>query len=114
MHSTLYELHLYDKGHDLKRKMIDEISYMMGVYNYNGLQTALHNFGLAFDTKHKSKHIDYLDKPFLYKDPVKKSLSEMTDEEIDVEIQKAILVEKEFMKNSRKPVTKYAKSRAKH
>lgn len=108
-HSTLNQLKLHDDAYELKQKILDEQMYIMSCYTYKALETALHNFGLIFDTKHKGKPIDFLDKPFLHKEPVKKALEDMTDEELDAEIQKAIMVEQEYMNKSKLPRTRISR-----
>jgi len=86
----------------MKKKMIDEYMYMMASYNFNALTIALYNFGLGFDAKHSRQPKNFLDKPFLY---VEKKLEDMTDEELDVEIRKAIQAEQQYMNRSKLPPT---------
>lgn len=107
-HSTLNALKLYDDAYLLKKEILDEQMYIMGCYTYHALETSLHNFGLIFDSKHTNHRIDYLDKPFLKKE-VKKDLDEMTDEELDAEIQKAIMAEQEYMNKSKLPKTRISR-----
>ena len=98
MHYTLSDLSYYDKAYEIKKKMVDEQNYMMGVYNYKALETAFYNFSLGFDTKHKKKKaMPYLKQPFLYKEEEK----EMTEEEIQEAIQKEIFKEEMWIRNSR-------------
>ena len=80
--------------------MIDEISYMMGVYNYKALEIALHNFGLLFDPKHTPKPEKYLESPFLLKE-TEKDIENMTEEELNKAIQREIEKEELWIKNSR-------------
>ena len=108
MHSTLVKLSLYDDAHALKQRMIDEYLYMMGCYNFRALDTAFHNFSLGFDTKHNHEPKGYLEKPFMHKEDIKKPLEEMTDEELDEEIMKAIQMEQQYMNRSKLPPTKIA------
>ena len=108
-HSTLNTLKLYDDAYSVKKEILDEQMYIMSCYTYKALETSLHNFGLIFDSKHRDKPIDFLDKPFLRKETVKKPLEEMTDVELDAEIQKAIMMEQEYMNKSRLPKTKISK-----
>lgn len=82
--------------------------YLMACYTYSALETALHNFGLIFDSKHRGKRIAFMDKPFMYKDENKKNLEDMTDEELDREIMKAIEVEQQIMNTSKLKPTKVA------
>lgn len=89
---TLNKLSFYDEAHKIRLKMQDELMYISGCYTFKALSTALHNFSLGFDTKHSHKPIEYLDKPFTAQE-IKKSLDEMTEEEINKEIEKAIMAE---------------------
>lgn len=109
-HSTLSDLSLYSKSYELMKKKKDEDMYLMAVYTYNALETALHNFGLIFDTKHKGHRIPFMDKPLLSKSEEKK-LEDMTDEELDIEIKKAIKVEQQYMNRTTLKPTKIAISR---
>ena len=104
MHSTLYMLSFYDDAYKLKREIMDENMYLMGVYNYHALSVALHNFSAIFDDKNKVKPEKFLDKPFLQK-AKEKPLEEMTDEELDIEIYKAIQTEQQYMNRSKLPPT---------
>lgn len=109
MHSTLAELSVYDDAYNLKRKIIDEQSYMIGVYVYKALDVALYNFGIGLNPKSKLKPKDYLKKPFMVDEEVEKQLEDMTDEELDAEIQKAIMIEQEYMNKSKLPKTRIAR-----
>ena len=108
MHSTLYALSFYDDAYKLKREIIDENMYLMGVYNFHAMTIALHNFSAIFDSKSKVKRENYLDMPFLQK-AKEKPLEEMTDEELDIEIFKAIQKEQQYMNRSKLPPTIIAK-----
>jgi hypothetical protein len=92
MHLTLNKLSFYDDAHKLKVKMQDEQMYIASCYTYRALSTAFHNFSLGFDTKHSHKPMDYLDKPFMAQN-IKKDLDDMTEEELNKEIEKAIMAE---------------------
>ena len=105
---TLYQLSFYDTAFNQKRESIDEMLYMMGCYNFRAFSTALHNFALGFNSKTVKPPMDYLDKPFLCKEPMKKDLDDMTDEELDAEIRKAIEIEQQYMNRSTLPPTKIA------
>lgn len=86
--------------------MIDEISYLMGCYNYAALETGLHNFGLGF-SKNRGQKLSYLERPFMQKEQVK-DIDEMDDEELEYEIRKAIELEQQYMNRSKLPPTKIA------
>lgn len=110
-HSTLSNLYLYSDAYELKKRKNDEDMYIMACYTYNALETALHNFGLIFDTKHRGKRIEFIDKPFMYKGEEKKELEDMTEEELDREIMKAIEVEQQIMNRTTLKPTKIIISR---
>lgn len=97
MHLTLNKLSFYDEAYKLKVKMQDEQMYIAGCYTFKALTTALHNFSLGFDTKHNHKPLEYLDKPFLSQ-TIKKNLDEMSEEELNKEIEKAIMAEEMWIK----------------
>lgn len=80
--------------------MIDEISYIIGVYNYKALEVALYNFGLGFDSKHTKKPEKYLEKPFMFRQ-YEKDIEDMTEEELNKAIQKEIEKEEMWIRNSR-------------
>jgi len=94
---TLNKLYFYDEAYKLKVKMQDEQMYIASCYTFKALTTALHNFSLGFDTKHKHKPMEYLDKPLLAKE-FKKDIEDMTEEELNKEIQKAIMAEEMWIK----------------
>ena len=104
MHSTLYKLSFYDDAYKLKREVMDENMYLMGVYNFRAFTTALHNFSIIFDKKGQMKIENYLEKPLLQK-AKEKPLDEMTDDELDEEIYKAIQKEQQYMNRSKLPPT---------
>lgn len=60
-HLTLLELRFYDDGYRTKRKMIDEISFFQGFYNYEAVAIAVGN---AFRGKGQ-KPMEYRKKPIL-------------------------------------------------
>lgn len=101
MHTTLSNLMLYKDAYDIKRKMIDEISYMMGVYNFRGFQTVIHNFSLGFSGKTNEQPSKYLEKPFLM-NKIEKDIEDMTDEELNKAIEAEILKEEAWIRNSRR------------
>ena len=90
MHSTLVKLSFYDDAYKLQVKMMDEQMYLASCYTFRALTTALYNFGLGFDPKHKNKPQEYLKKPFMAEE---KTLDNMTDDELNREMQKAIMAE---------------------
>ena len=77
--------------------MHDEQMYIASCYTFKALETALHNFSLGFDTKHNHKPIKYLERPFMSQED-KRDLDEMTEEEINREIEKAIMAEEMWIK----------------
>lgn len=109
MHLTLYKLSFYDTAFIQKRETMDEMLYMMGCYNFKALSVALHNFSLGFNPKNVKPPMDYLEKPFLCRETIRKDLDDMTDEELDAEIRKAIEIEQQYMNRSKLPPTKIAK-----
>lgn len=108
MHSTLHDLSFYDDAYAKQREIMDENMYIMGVYNFNAFSTALHNFSMIFDSKGNVRPQQYIEKPFLQK-AKEKPLEEMTDEELDIEIYKAIQKEQQYMNRSKLPPTIVAK-----
>lgn len=105
-HSTLSNLSLYDMAFEIKKKQIDEQMYIMGAYNFRALTASLHNALMGFDSKHTHKPINYLEKPFTQAD---KEIEDMTDEEYDREVRKAIEIEQQYMNSSKLPVTVIAR-----
>ena len=81
MESTPRELWCYEDAFKLRRKHEDEVSYVMGIYTYNAVATALGN---AFRGKGK-KAEEYLKYPLLSKDEY---------EEADLQKQRQELVDK--------------------
>lgn len=95
MHSTLYKLSFYDDAFELQVKKKDEEMYMLGCYFYEAITTALTNFSYGMDTKHTHKPLKYREKPYLAEN---KTLDDMTEEELNREIQKAIMAEEMWIK----------------
>lgn len=111
MHSTWFKLSFYDKAYELQIKRNDEIMYMNSVYTFKALQIALYNFGLGMSGKNTKSPMNYLDKPFMYHE---KDLSEMTDEEYDMALMKAIEIEQQYMNRSTLPATVIARKGGKN
>lgn len=97
MHSTLIKLSLYDDAYALKSKMMDEQMYISSVYTYRAFTTALQNFAMCLNPKNHHEPIKYLEKPFLSMER-KKNIEEMTEEELNREIEKAIMAEEMWIK----------------
>ena len=111
MHSTLFKLSFYDKAYELQIKRQDEMMYMNSIYTFKALQTALYNFGLGLSGKNTKSPMNYLDKPLMYHE---KELSEMTDEEYDIAVMKAIEIEQQYMNRSKLPATVIARKGGKN
>lgn len=60
-HSTLTKLRYYDESYKLKRKMIDEVSYVSGIYTYEAVAIAVSN---SFSGK-GHKPLEYRKKPIM-------------------------------------------------
>lgn len=111
MHSTLFKLSFYDKAYELQIKRQDEMMYLNSIYTFKALQTSLYNFGLGLSGKNNKSPKDYLDKPLMYHE---KELSEMTDEEYDIALIKAIEIEQQYMNKSKLPATVIARKGGKN
>lgn len=79
---------IYEKAYELEEKKIDERNWYLGMYIYEATYTAIgHNFG--------NKQAKYPDKPYSLQEH-KKTLDEMTPEELDAEIRKAALQQQQW------------------
>lgn len=81
-HSTLANLRDFDDAYKLRRKIEDERDYLVGVYAYEAVSTAIAN---AFRQK-GAKLIEYRDKPILVEIEEREHLKHLTDEEKQVHI----------------------------